>query len=197
MTTISEVQKNQVVEIKAVITNFNDEIGEDDQLSSTFDIGGIPARCSGESNVVNAMTGAEKANARLLIGEFRTSGGRTEFLAHEVKAAPPIPADYGTPRTTSSTVEEIEGRLSDLRKVSTGPGRRHMITFRIGTKSCKAFGEVADFLENQAGESICISARKGSYCGKTEYAVITMKSLNGISLTIKDDVGKLSHELTK
>ncbi len=64
-----------------------------------------------------------------------------------------------------------------------------MITFKIGSISCKALGELAIAIQQTEGKQVEISARKGSFLGVTEYTVTALKAINGAAVDLRDIEG--------
>jgi hypothetical protein len=82
--------------------------------------------------------------------------------------------------------ETISGIVADLKVIPTQTGKS-MVTFVIGDKCCKAFGDVAATLQTLNEEQVLITAKPGKYRGKPEYAVVSVKgTVDGQSHTATD-----------
>jgi hypothetical protein len=82
--------------------------------------------------------------------------------------------------------ETISGIVADLKVIPTRSGR-NMVTFVIGDQCCKAFGDVAAALQTLTEEQVQITAKRGSYRGKPEYAVVGVKgTVDGRPVTVSD-----------
>jgi hypothetical protein len=86
----------------------------------------------------------------------------------------------------NNETEMITGIVSDLKVIPTRTGT-NMVTFVLGGKCCKAFGDMAATLQMSNGEQVEITARRGTYLGKPEYAVVNVKAtIHGQSVTVTD-----------
>jgi hypothetical protein len=95
-------------------------------------------------------------------------------------------ADISAERKTKMNEETISGIVSDVRVIATRSGR-NMVTFVIGDKCCKAFGDIAAALQTLNEEQVQITAKRGTYRGKPEYAVVGVKgTVDGRSVTVAD-----------
>jgi hypothetical protein len=82
--------------------------------------------------------------------------------------------------------EVITGIVSDLKVINTRTGT-NMVTFVLSGKCCKAFGDMAATLQASNDEQVEITARRGTYLGKPEYAVVNVKAtIDGQSVTVTD-----------
>ena len=82
--------------------------------------------------------------------------------------------------------ETISGIVADLKVVPTRTGIS-MVTFVIGDKSCKAFGDVAATLQTLNEEQVQITAKPGTYRGKPEYAVVSVNgTVEGRKVSVSD-----------
>ncbi len=88
-------------------------------------------------------------------------------------------------RESSMIVEDYPGSVSDIRILRTH-STLPMITFKIGSTAFKALGELATTIQNVEGKHIEVSARKGSFQGVTEYAVKTLKAIEGRAVNLRD-----------
>lgn len=80
----------------------------------------------------------------------------------------------------------ITGIVSELKVVNTRTGT-NMVTFVLGGKPCKAFGDMAATLQTSDDEQVEITARRGTYLGKPEYAVVNVKAtIDSRSVTVTD-----------
>ena len=96
-------------------------------------------------------------------------------------------------RDNSVIIDNLSGAVSNVRTVPTQSGRL-MVTFTLGNTRCKAFGELASIIQNAEGKQAAVSARKGSFQGKPEYSVETLKTINGTLIGLKDTRTVLSNE---
>jgi hypothetical protein len=69
----------------------------------------------------------------------------------------------------------ITGIVSDLKVINTRTGT-NMVTFVLDGKCCKAFGDTAATLQSSNDEQVEITTRRGTYQGKPEYAVVSVKA---------------------
>ena len=82
--------------------------------------------------------------------------------------------------------ETISGIVSDLKVIPTRTGT-NMVTFVLGGKCCKAFGDIASTLQTLNDDQVEITAKRGSYRGKPEYAVVSVKTtVDGRPVTVTD-----------
>ncbi len=82
--------------------------------------------------------------------------------------------------------ETISGIVSDLKVIPTRTGT-NMVTFVLGGKCCKAFGEIAATLQTLNDDQVEITAKRGTYGGKPEYAVVSVKTtVEGRDATVSD-----------
>lgn len=88
-----------------------------------------------------------------------------------------IARHFGQEKTEMNT-EMISGAVADLRVIPTHSGK-NMVTFTLGGKSCKAFGDNAANLQNLNGEQVTVAAKSGSYRGEAEYAVERIENPSG------------------
>ena len=83
-------------------------------------------------------------------------------------------------------IETISGVVADLKVIPTRFGRK-MVTFTLDGKQFKAFNEEASTVQTLNGERIKIEAKRGSYRGKPEYAVVSVKAtVDGRPVTVTD-----------
>jgi hypothetical protein len=82
--------------------------------------------------------------------------------------------------------EVITGIVSELKVINTRTGT-NMVTFVLGGKRCKAFGDMAATLQTSNDEQVEITARRGTYLGKPEYAVVSVKAtVEGRNVSVSD-----------
>jgi hypothetical protein len=72
--------------------------------------------------------------------------------------------------------ETITGVVSNLKVIPTRSAM-NMVTFTLGERSCKAFGEVAAAVQSFGDEKVEIIATRGVYRGQPEYAVVSAKAV--------------------
>ena len=83
-------------------------------------------------------------------------------------------------------IETISGVVANLKLISTLYGR-NMVTFTLDGKQFKAFDEEASTVQTLNGERIKVEAKRGSYRGKPEYAVVSVKAtVDGRPVTVTD-----------
>jgi len=139
----------------------------------------------------------------VITGQFTNHRGQSELVAQNISLAPPsqtngqagvsqggyahiLAQNQASMRESSSIVENLSGCVSDMKTMNTY-SNRPMITFRIGGTPCKALGELATAIQNVEGKQIEVSARKGSFRGVTEYAVTTLKTIDGTIVDLGDN----------
>ncbi len=82
--------------------------------------------------------------------------------------------------------ETISGIVSDLKVIPTRTGK-NMVTFVLGGKSFKAFGDIAAVLQALNAKQVEITAKCGTYRGKPEYAVVSLKgTVDGRDVSVSD-----------
>jgi len=82
--------------------------------------------------------------------------------------------------------ETISGVVSDLKAVPTRTGT-NMVTFVLDGKCCKAFGEIAASSQKLNDKQVEITAERGTYQGKPEYAVMSVTAIvDGRRVTVTD-----------
>jgi len=82
--------------------------------------------------------------------------------------------------------ERISGIVADLTVIATRTGR-NMVTFVVGGKRCKAFGDVAATLQALNGNRVEITGTRKSYRGQVEYSVVSITAtVNGRPVTVTD-----------
>jgi hypothetical protein len=96
--------------------------------------------------------------------------------------------DISVERRTKMKMNEetINGIVSDLKVIPTRTGT-NMVTFVLGGKCCKAFGQMAATLQTLNDDQVEITARRGTYGGKPEYAVVNVQTtVEGRNVTVSD-----------
>jgi hypothetical protein len=203
MNGMAQQQGQQAVQIAGVIQNFKTVTTRTGKPMAIFTIGNIPAKCF-DLTVSNAEAWASMGTKIVVTGHFSNHQGKAELVADGI--APVAPgkghADVQTvfsqagyaeksvqrqvsTRETSMITENLSGCVNNLKIVNTHSGRL-MITFRIGNSSCKAFGELADTIQKADGKQVEVSARKGGFQGGTEYAIETVKAIDGVVVDLRD-----------
>lgn len=82
--------------------------------------------------------------------------------------------------------ETIKGIVANLKVVPTRTGMG-MVTFTLDGKCCKAFGDIAATLQTLNEEEVQIIAKRGTYQGKPEYAVESVKgTIDGSKVSVSD-----------
>jgi hypothetical protein len=95
-------------------------------------------------------------------------------------------ADISAERRTKMNEETISGIVADLKVIPTRTGTS-MVTFVIGAKCCKAFGDIAAALQTLNEEQVQITAKRGTYRRKPEYTVVSVKgTVDGRPVTVTD-----------
>jgi hypothetical protein len=95
-------------------------------------------------------------------------------------------ADISAERRTKMNHETFNGIVAGLKVIPTRSGKT-MVTFAIGDKCCKAFGDVAATLQTLNEEQVQITAKRGAYRGETEYTVVSVKgTVDGRPVTVTD-----------
>jgi hypothetical protein len=205
MNSISQRQQNPTLQIAGIIQNYRTIITRTAKPMATFVVGGFSAKCF-DVVVDTAEYWATTGKKVLVSGHLSSHDGTIELVAQSINLAPAGQAETGfseggdayisvqgqaSIRETSSITENLSGNISNLKTVSTRSGRP-MITFKIGTILCKAFGELASAIHKAEGKHIEISGRKGCFRGVTEYTVETLKMISGTAVNLRDDSNSLS-----
>lgn len=204
-------QQNAPQQIAGVIRNFRKVSTRTGKPLAVFTLGTLPAKCF-DVNVDTAEQLAVTGEKVLITGHFSYRQGQIELVAEGIGLAAPgqtnaqsYPEIAGVVnqapiRETSTITENLSGYVTSTRAMKTHSGRP-MITFRIGNSSCKAFGDLASAIHKAEGKQIEVSARKGRFQGVTEYAIETVKTINGTTVDLRDSrtispeehVSKTSH----
>lgn len=203
MNSIANQQRNTALQIAGIIQNYRKVTTRTAKPMATFTVGTFPAKCF-DVTVDPAEHWAASGKRVLVSGHLSNHDGTIELIAQSINLAPQgtgqadaqtgfsqagyadISVQEQAPIRESSTVtENLSGCVSNLKIVSTHSSRP-MITFKIGNSSCKAFGEVATTIQKTEGKQIVVSARKGKYRGSNEYAIETLKVINGVPVDLRD-----------
>jgi hypothetical protein len=201
MNGISQHQRNTALQIAGIIQNYRKVTTRTGKPMASFTVGTFPAKCF-DVLVDTAEHWAATGKRVLVTGHVSNHDGTIELVAQSIHLAPAGQTDAQTGfaqgdcadisaqecvpmRETSTITENLSGSVSNMKTVTTHSGRP-MITFRIGNSSCKAFGELASAIQKTEGKQIEISARKGSFCGLTEYAVEIVKTISGTAVNLRD-----------
>ena len=203
MNGMAQQQDQQTVQIAGFIQNFKTVTTRTGKPMAIFTIGNIPVKCF-DLTVSNAEAWASTGTKIVATGHFSNHQGKPELVAGGIAPVPPGKghADVQTAfsqagsadksvqrqvstRETSMITENLSGCVSNLKIVAT-QSRRLMITFKIGNASCKAFGELASAIQKTEGKQIEVTARKGGFLGGTEYAIETVKAIDGVLVDLRD-----------
>jgi hypothetical protein len=203
MNGVTQQQDQQTVQIAGFIQNFKTVPTRNGKPMAMFTIGNIPAKCF-DLTVSNAEAWASMRRKIVVTGHFSNYQGKTELVADGIAPVAPstgqgevqsgfslagiaeksIQRQVST-RETSLITENLSGCVSNLKIVTTHSGRL-MITFKIGNASCKAFGDLASAIQKTEGKQIEVTARKGGFLGGTEYAIETVKAIDGVLVDLRD-----------
>lgn len=203
MNSITQQQQSASLQIAGVIQNFKTVTTRTGKPMAIFTIGNIPAKCF-DLTVSNAEAWASMGTKIVVTGHISNHQGKAELVADGI--APVAPgkghADVQTAfsqagsaeksvqkqvstRETSTVTENLSGCVNNLKIVTTHSGRL-MITFKIGNASCKAFGDLASAIQKTEGKQIEVTARKGGFLGGTEYAIETVRAIDGVVVDLRD-----------
>jgi hypothetical protein len=194
-------QQHVTQQIVEVIRNFRKVTTRTGKPMAVFTIGTLPAKCF-DVAVDTAAHWAETGKKVLITGQFSNHRGQIELVAQNISLAPPsqtsaqprvsqggyadiLAQNQASMRESSTIVENLSGCVSDMKTMNTY-SNRPMITFRIGGTPCKALGELATAIQKVEGKQIEVSARKGSFRGLTEYAITTLKTIDGTIVDLRD-----------
>ena len=187
-------QHNASQQIAGVIRNFRKVPTQTGKPMAVFTVGTTPAKCF-DLMVGTAEQWADTGKNVSISGHFSNHSGR-ELVVQSIglvdqgqtdhRGLPEIAAANPTSvRESSPIMEDFSGCVSDIRTINTRSGMP-MITLKIGSTAFKALGELATAIQNSEGKHIEISARKGSFGGVTEYAVKTLKAIDGSAVNLTD-----------
>jgi hypothetical protein len=203
MNGMAHQQDQQTVQIAGVIQDFRTVTTRTGKPMAIFTIGDIPVKCF-DLTVSNAEAWASTGTKIVATGHFSNYQGKTELVADGIAPVAPgkghadVQTDFSqagiaeksgqrqvSTRETSMITENLSGCVSNLKIVATHSGQL-MITFKIGNASCKAFGDLASAIQKTEGKQIEVSARKGGFLGGTEYAIETVKAIDGVLVDLRD-----------
>ncbi len=83
---------------------------------------------------------------------------------------------------TEQKTETFSGKLEPVNTVNTRSGMP-MVTFELAGNRFKAFADVARMLQASENREVEVTAKKGSYKGETEFAVVSVQVGNGENVT--------------
>jgi hypothetical protein len=195
MNDIMQQQQNASQQISGVIRNFRKIPTRTGKSMAAFTIGTVLAKCF-DSTVDTAEQWAETGKYVSMSGHFSNHSGQNELVVQSIGQAnqgqtveqdlPEITAaNQAPPRESTTIVKDFSGCVDDIRTINTRSDQ-HMITFKIGGTACKALGELAIAIQNANGKHVEISGRKDSFQGVTEYAVKTLKTIDGSVVDVRD-----------
>jgi hypothetical protein len=204
----NQQQLRKTVQISGRIQNFRRIPTKTARPMAAFAIGGSDAKCF-DACVNQAESYAASQKWVQVAGHFSDHAGYCELVAEIVVSAASENADAqlgAVSKAIAETsvqshalkeknmiMENISGLIGNIKTVPTQSGRL-MVTFVVGNTRCKAFGELASAIQNTVGKRVEVSARKGSFQGKPEYSVETLKTINGTLVGLKDTRTVLSNE---
>ena len=201
MNSLTKQQRNTALQIPGIIQNYRKITTRTGKPMASFTVGTFPAKCF-DALVDTAEHWAATGKTVLVSGHVSHHEGTIELVAQSINLAPAAQIDTQAgfsqggyadlsaqsqvpTRERSIIAENLLGCVSDLRIITTRLGRP-MITFKIGNSSCKAFGDLASAIHKTEGRQIEVSARRGNFQGVTEYAIETLKTINGTALDLRD-----------
>jgi len=193
MNVIMQEQRNTRQQIAGIIWNFRKVTTRTGKAMAVFMVGTIPAKCF-DLTVDQAERWAQTGKQVSITGQFSYHNGQVELVAQDIALAAPgqiaalaeiAASNQASNRESSMVVENLSGCGSDVRTVTTRSGRL-MVTFRIGSTPCKAFGDLAAAIQKAEGKQIEVSARKGRFRGEIEYAVEIVKTIGGTAVDLRD-----------
>jgi hypothetical protein len=192
-------QQGSKQQLAGVIHSFRQVPTKTGKKMAVFVIDNQPAKCF-DLTVDQAQQWAVTGEQVSITGQFSNHNGQTELVAQTISLAlsgqslmrtgfsqgyATSAANQAPIRESSMIVENLSGCVSDMRALKTKSGRA-MITFKLDGRNCKAFGDLAAEIQKVEGKEIAISARKGSFQGVTEYAVESLKAIDGTIVNLRD-----------
>jgi len=197
----NQQQPRKTVQISGRIQNFRKIATKTGRPMAVFAVGGLDAKCF-DLSVDEAESCAVSQKLVQLTGHFSSHAGNIELVTETIVLVPSLSTDthsgpvsesiletslqdHAPTRESSLIIEHLSGVVSSIKTVPTQSGRL-MVTFMVGSARCKAFGELASTIQNTSGKKIEISARKGSFQGKTEYSVEALKTIDRNLVALKD-----------
>jgi hypothetical protein len=207
----NQQQLRKTVQMSGRIQNFRKIATKTGRPMAAFAVGGLDAKCF-DLSVNEAESCAYTQKFVRLTGHFSSHGGNIELVAETIVPVTSLSTDtqsgavseaiaetsvqgHAPMRESSVIIDNLSGAVSNIRTVPTQSGRL-MVTFMLGSTSCKAFGELASAIQNTLGKKIEVSARKGSFQGTTEYSVEALKTIDGNLVALKDTRSVSTNEHT-
>ena len=197
----NQQQLRKTVQISGRIQNFRKIATKTGRPMAAFAVGGLDAKCF-DLSVNEAESCSYTQKLVRVTGHFSNHAGNIDLVAETIvpvtslstdtqseavseEIAETSVQDHAPMRESGVIIDNLSGPVRNIRTVPTQSGRL-MVTFMLGSTRCKAFGELASVIQNTVGKRIEVSARKGSFQGKPEYSVETLKTINGTLVALKD-----------